>query len=256
MEIKRYDHDITDLNVYKHPGEAVRYGRKSDGGYVYINTGDTHDILLSGGIANDVSFEHDFISNGHVDLALLCDGEYYKNTNNADRYAFSNQIKNNPQFLHPGFKFINKNIGAHVTDNTINLHDIITSYNNIMVKMDIEGGEYDWINSLQSHHLSRISQICIEIHEPQISAERWSIFKKLNTHHMLVHVHANNWLGVNSYAMIQDKYVPRVIECTYINKNLIQSPILNNIPFPTHIEYSNFAHKQELVLNYPPFCHS
>ena len=49
------------LIVYKTEFHKGRVGRLMDGGYVINRLPGSYDILISGGIANDISFEKDFL---------------------------------------------------------------------------------------------------------------------------------------------------------------------------------------------------
>jgi hypothetical protein len=67
---------------------------------------------------------------------------------------------------------------------------------NIFLKMDIEGCEYDWIHSMTKNDMEKISQIVIEFHWP-FDFYRMNALKKINETHYVVHVHGNN--GPGSY---------------------------------------------------------
>jgi hypothetical protein len=52
---------------------------------------------------------------------------------------------------------------------------------NIFLKMDIEGTEVNWLNSLSSEQLSNFSQMVIEFHNP-FSEKEQRMFKLCETH--------------------------------------------------------------------------
>ena len=114
------------LTVYKSPFPKIRIGREYDGGYIIVDVPNKkYNILLAGGISDDISFEEDFIN---------------KHENNIKCYAFDGEITQLPK-ENSKIEFINKNIGSENNDKTTNIHDIIDTNENIFVKMDIEGGE-------------------------------------------------------------------------------------------------------------------
>ena len=80
---------------------------------------------------------------------------------------------------HPKIKFTKKNIGGTNTEKTTNLHSLIEPKNNIFLKMDIEGGEYDWLHSLSKKQLNEFQQIVIEFHKP-FSADRYKTLEKIS----------------------------------------------------------------------------
>ena len=52
-----------ELRVYKSEFPKERIGKKNDGGYVICNIPDIkYDVLISGGIENDTSFEDEFLN--------------------------------------------------------------------------------------------------------------------------------------------------------------------------------------------------
>jgi len=56
-----YRRIVTALTVDFYTKEAIRLGRDNDGGYVVLKKQKPYKYLLSFGIANDVSFEQDFV---------------------------------------------------------------------------------------------------------------------------------------------------------------------------------------------------
>ena len=52
---------MENLLLYNSPFSKKRIGKQNDGGYVISNLPDTYDLFLSGGIANDNTFENDFL---------------------------------------------------------------------------------------------------------------------------------------------------------------------------------------------------
>jgi acetyltransferase-like isoleucine patch superfamily enzyme len=121
--------------------------------------------------------------------------------------------------------------------------------------MDIEGGEYDWILSLNTSQLNKFKQIVIEFHG--INDDTWNnkynnkieCLKKLSTTHYLIHAHGNNCsFTING--------IPDVIELTYINKSLFNCiPNFNTTPLPIQNLDSNnhFLIKEDIDLNFYPF---
>ena len=52
---------MENLLLYSCPFSKKRIGKPNDGGYVIANLPDVYDLFLSGGIANDNTFETDFL---------------------------------------------------------------------------------------------------------------------------------------------------------------------------------------------------
>ena len=220
------------LTVYKCPYPKKRLGKDYDGGYIIADIPDIkYSLLIAGGIENDISFEEDFVKK-------------YK----ANCIAYDGTIQKLPKES-VDIVFIKKNIGAENSDKVTNLHEIIDANNNIFVKMDIEGGEIPWINSLNDTQLNKFDQIIMEFHRP-FSATEVSVFDKINKNHVLIHFHANNCCGSRMHRGVK---IPNVFECTYLHKKFFKdAPILNTERIPSSLDMKN-TDKPEIYIDYPPF---
>ena len=120
--------------------------------------------------------------------------------------------------------------------------------------MDIEGGEYPWLLSIDSNKLNKIKQIVIEFHG--ITNNSWGCnyndkvkcLEKLSNTHYIIHAHGNNYGPVVNN-------IPDVIELTYVNKNYFNStPELNTLPLPiVNLDYPNNSNITDINLNFIPF---
>lgn len=226
--------NLYNLIVYNVNYPKVRLGRNNDGGYVICDIPKIkYDLLLSGGIGKDISFEKDLL-------------KYYFYLEKC--IAFDGTIKKLPNY-HKYIEFIRKNIGKEDNEYESNLNNIIDLYDNIFLKMDIEGGEFPWINQISDKHLQKLKQIVIEIHYP--NEENSWIFEKLTKFHTLVHIHGNNYAGE---CMLYNHKIPEVLECTYILDELIEERYLNEKELPDlNLDMKNCLYKKELPLKYFPF---
>lgn len=223
------------LTVYTSPYNKIRLGKDNDGGYIICDIPNIeYSIFLSAGIGNDISFEEDFC----------------KKYNNLKCYAYDGTI-NNIKINDKNIQFIKKNISPNETDKTTNMYNYINNNENIFLKMDIEGAEVDWLNSLSDEQLNKFSQIVIEFHNPFTEKEQ-KMFNKLCENHYLVHFHPNNCCGVNEYKGIK---IPVVFECTYLHKkHFTDNPLLNKMKIPSSLDMKN-TNNEEIYINYPPFVH-
>jgi hypothetical protein len=227
------------LKVYSF-SQKKRYGANGDGGYVLGELDGEYDCYISAGVSDEESFSRDFIN------------KY--NMNKYNSYGFDGTIQNYPYHFTDKITFIKKNIDAFRDNKNANLSFLMEKYNNIFLKMDIEGGEYPWLLSINESQLNKFKQIVIEIHG--ITNNGWGCsyndkmkcLKKLSKTHYLIHAHGNN-LGpqVNNF--------PDVIELTYVNKNYFSSvPEFNttSLPIP-NLDFPNGAHLSDINLNFYPF---
>jgi hypothetical protein len=221
------------LTVYNSPFKKVRIGKEYDGGYVITEIPNMkYNLLLAGGVEQDISFEEDFIIK-YPDVSA---------------YAYDGTINNLPK-VNNNITFIKKNIGSENNNHVTNLHDIIDKNYRIFVKMDIEGGEIPWINSLSETQINKFDQIVIEFHHP-FSNNEIPVFDKINKNHYLIHFHPNNCCGTRRHNGV---IIPNVFECTYLHKKyFINTPELNRELIPTSIDMKNTS-KEDIYINYPPF---
>ena len=230
------------LEVYNFD-KKIRCGSNSDGGYVLAELDGEYDCYISAGISNEESFSRDFINKYNMN-EYNCFG--FDRTINSYPYKYTNKIS-----------FIKKNINSFNDDNNSNLSFLIDKYSNIFLKMDIEGGEYPWLLSLEESQLSKFKQIVIEFHG--ITNDGWrtnyndkvKCLEKLSKTHYIVHAHGNN------YAQVVNN-IPDVIELTYINKNYFNSvPELNTQTLPLeNLDFSNKPNNLDINLNFYPFVKS
>jgi hypothetical protein len=221
-----------ELTVYKSPFNKVRMGKDGDGGYIISDVpGINYSILLSGGIAGDISFEEDLI----------------KKYPNMKCYGFDGSIDKLPK-ENSSITFVKKYIGYHNDDEFSNLHEYINNYDNIFVKMDIEGSEFRWFKSLTIEHLNKFSQIVMEIHFPFTQND---FFKNLNKNHVLIHLHVNNSCKLKMYKGV---LIPKVFEVTYLHKKyFVSKPELNKMPLPSNLDMKCVPSRPDYEINHPPF---
>ena len=136
------------LQVY-HFDKKVRCGSHNDGGYVFAELNGEYDCYISAGISNEESFSRDFIN------------KY--NMNEYNCFGFDGTINNYPYQYTNKISFIKKNINSFNDNNNSNLSFLINKYNNIFLKIDIEGGEYPWLLQIDETQLEKFKQIVFTI---------------------------------------------------------------------------------------------
>ncbi|MCB0195868.1 MAG: glycosyltransferase [Anaerolineae bacterium] len=224
------------LVVYQSPVPKARLGRNTDGGYVICDHLGPYQILLSGGIGDDNSFEMDFIDRYSVDCC-----------------AFDHSV-DHVQQEHPRLNFIKKSIGPVNSENSSNLKEFISQFDDIFLKLDIEGGEFAWMSALSTAELLKFKQIVIEIHSlfRYDYSQRGNFLDKLTANHILVHFHANNCCGTTDVGGIT---VPEVFECTFIRKDCYPSPLIpNQDAIPSALDQPNIAASPDISLKGWPFA--
>lgn len=231
------------LEVHEWPYEKKRLGKNNDGGYVICDVLEiNYDVLISGGISNDISFEEDFLN--------YCD---------VPAYAFDHTIDNLPVrigeklSLHSEkINFVKKQIGILSNDHQTNLVDLVQNYKNVFMKMDIEGYEFLLFKALdRANMIENIAQLVIEIHPTNLTVLHEFLVSIYKTH-VLFHAHANN--AIDHRYNIKDILIPGLLELTFINKNKINWELQKNKTLlPMILDQPNISKKEEISLTYYPF---
>uniref|UniRef100_A0A6C0DQN7 Methyltransferase FkbM domain-containing protein n=1 Tax=viral metagenome TaxID=1070528 RepID=A0A6C0DQN7_9ZZZZ len=223
------------LKVYNFDNK-IRLGARFDGGYIYGGLdNEVYDCYISAGVFNEESFTRAFISDN--------------NMNEFNSYAFDGTIDRYPYEYTNKIAFIKKNIGGINDENTTNLFPLFERYNNIFIKMDIEGGEYPWLQSMNENKLKKIKQIVIEFHGLTDDGfgckyeDKIKCLEKLANTHYIIHAHGNNCGDVvNGF--------PDVLELTYVNKDYFaEEPPRNRVKLPIpNFDFPNDSTKDEIDL--------
>ena len=244
---KRYNvekYDLSSFTIYDSKFKKIRLGRKKDGGYVIDILPKGYDLFLSGGIGKDVSFEKNF-------------NYLYPNIIG---YLYDHTIEKLPQKIE-GMEFLKKKIGKRTWCK------LLQNHKNVFIKIDIEKGEYEWVNSLTKGELSSIKQLVMELHWPirkKFPDENYlpaaiKLTKKLAETHYLVHVHPNNSRNKRvRVSLVNGILLPHLLELTYIRKDCLDKfpkPNKKRLPLKK-LDFKNNLYEKDLDINFPPFVNS
>jgi len=184
----------------------VRMGRDNDGGYVMFDDFPAESIAYSFGISNDVSWDKDMASR------------------NIDVLMYDHTISELPEH-NSRFHFFKKGItGNKPQPHCKTMEDFICknghrNHKNLILKMDVEGWEWDFLTQVSSEVLSQFSQMVFEFHEMAHGQYDHLIppaLEKINQTHQLVHIHANNYGDVK---WMGNRLWPEIFEVTYLRKS-------------------------------------
>ena len=230
------------LKVYQFDSK-IRLGINSDGGYVIADLSGGYDCYVSAGVGREESFTREFLKKYSV--------------NEFDTFGIDSSIESYPIEYTNNICFLKKNISDKNDSSNTNLSGIINKYCDIFLKMDIEGGEYGWIQWISEKDLQKFKQITIEVHG--INNDSWGCsyeikkecLRKLTKTHILVHAHGNN-------ARYMTNYIPNVMELTYIRKNEVNGVLpLNTTKMPIeNIDFPNNMNRPDHLLNFKPFTNN
>jgi hypothetical protein len=220
----------------------VRLGRFYDGGYVMVDDFQGAVAAYSLGINDDVSWDLDIAA---LDIPVL---------------QYDPYIEAAPQ-QHPLFTW--RRLGLSGTTPSpegfqtlqaclqSNGHEKATE---LILKCDIEGGEWELFANTPADVLRQFSQIVLEVHSIDrledlgFSNLARRALRNLTTHHRVVHVHANNWGG---WGMAGGVPIPEAMELTLYRTDRGPSEPSDEI-FPTSLDMPNHPDLADLYLG--RFC--
>lgn len=216
-----------------------RLGRRGDGGYIMLDDFDNHKIAYSFGISDDVSWDKDAIANGVSDIYMYDHtidglpeddkGFHWQKTGITGIYAESMpELRTLKQLLEDN-KHIEKT--------------------GMLLKMDVEGAEWDVLGNSDSNILNKFSQIVLELHDMNKKENHEIIvkaLKNLNKTHALINMHGNNWQG---YEIGDGFSMPDALEVTYLNKMEYGHLLQPCVAFlPTDVDEKNTDKYSEIIL--------
>ncbi len=186
--------------------QFTRMGSKNDGGYVFCNLVQQYSKLISFGVGDNVDFESDL--SDIVDSIDLYDPTVEKLPRKIENAIFHKTglgpVDSN------GFITLQSATKASLPDDTL------------LLKIDIEGGEWDSLEATDSDLLRSFRQIFLELHDlhkvydPHVLSKYISVLEKLRKNHDLVNIHANNW---SAYSVIHGVPLPDTIEITLVRNS-------------------------------------
>jgi len=214
----------------------IRLGRINDGGYVMIDDFKGINCAFSFGISGDDSWDVGMAEKG------------------ISVYQFDYSIDESPS-SHPLLYFSKKRISSEPANGNATIPDLVDKYSNgdhadIILKMDIEGAEWNVLDACPVEYLKHFKQIVCEFHslsqlENSIFLSIFRrVFEKLNTAFSIVHIHANNWGPIFNISNI---VIPDVLEITFVNNDYYTVSPSDEI-FPTKLDMPNRADQPDIFL--------
>jgi len=241
---------LYNLRPVKEPNKK-RLGRKWDGGYILSQKIlDSSDILLSLGINDEWSFEASCMKAKPFERLIMVDD--WGSSKQLVTQFFDSLLEMFYKFYQKDvfklFKFNSKKIlryvllkaRFHVTyiktrighgpgemaiDELIKQQNIKPGLGNILLKMDIEGSEYEIIEDMVKGY-KNFSGLAIEFHGILGAPDRFrQAILDLKNKFEIIHIHFNNYTDRNAY-------VSDVVEVSFINKSLVNHPVPEDLPYP------------------------
>ena len=160
-------------------------------------------------------------------------------------YMYDHTINKLPE-ENPAFHWFKKGI-ADFDKPDENLYSLATLIKNnghenntgMTLKMDVEGAEYDFFETVTPEILKQFDQIVFELHEinnPTFYARIQSSLKKINKTHQLIHLHLNN---CGSFINVNGKKFPNAIENTYVLREKYNFDYDYDVKLPIELDKPN-----------------
>ena len=215
-----------------------RIGGAHDGGYLIPDDLAGISACFSPGVDVNASFEHDLRRRHGIDSHLA---DY--------------SVEGPPMGFEP-LSFTRKYLGAFdspmfvTLDTWVRTHDRPQADGDLLLQMDIEGGEYTTILAASEQLLSRFRVICVEIHDvegwgqPNFFSIVEAFFEKLLRNFHVVHNHPNNCCGLVDLGGVT---APRVFELTLLRKDRAAS-VGWVTDFPHRLDAANLRGRPDLHL--------
>ena len=239
-------------------GKLIRIGSKNDGGYV-IPADTNSNLLISFGLGDDWKFENEMLKKKIIK-------NFYIYDHTVDILTLLSKTLQRVKTLHRikpiiyrvkvlvlyfiDYILLHKNhiqkevTGNKSNQNQTNLHEIVNDKvekSRFIVKVDIEGAEYELIDSIMVYS-KQIDLLIIEFHEIHHNYDRFEkILQTLFERFLIIHSHANN------FAPISQGGFPDVCEITFAPKEkyktsgwVVELPVdkLDSPSSPTKFDYA------------------
>jgi len=232
------------LTPYDIDKPKIRLGPPADGGYIFVDDISPGQAIVSYGISTEYSFDAEMAERGH------------------DVYMFDHTIagingtSNRMYFFREGVAGrTNPAASLYTIEDHLERHRI--AGDRLILKMDVEGAEFEALNAVPDSILVRFEQIVLEVHglhqmEDFTYRETFcAVFRKLNRLFTLFHVHANNFDGPNGLHIVSGLPVSSLLELSYVRTSTVKS-FPSRTLYPTSLDYPN-VHKKDKLLWFFPF---
>lgn len=237
------------LKIYDPILQKVRIGNHCDGGYVIaLQSICRSSALFSYGVGSDISFEKAYVNAtgkmvycyDHTINDIHIEERYIKNIIYAKEGLSAEKLENTDNFL------------SHYKN--LNIND------RVLLKVDVEGSEFDYILNTNIEELSKITTgLIFEFHylqDPLRNQKFFDCMKKLNEYFYLCHLHGNNYANSFVHQEKQESYikeysVPEVVELSFVNKDLVEYQMHDIKSYPSEfLDRRNNLSREDLDLSF------
>ena len=199
-----YNNDDSCLYKYFCPKKVVGknlklYGLMRDGGYILTEDLKNVKIAYSFGVDGEYSFDMHLADN---DIDVYMYDPFIKGLD-FSQYNLNNSqdFKNNADYYQKKLHFFKIGItGSKKQNNMKTLQEILndnghSNEKDMILKMDVEGSEWDSLNELSEDFLKKFKYITLELHlgnKPSELEIKINVLKKLSKFHQVIFIRFNN----------------------------------------------------------------
>ncbi|MBI1980485.1 MAG: FkbM family methyltransferase [Methylocystis sp.] len=232
-----------------------RCGASNDGGYILANATLPSQPVLSFGVGANCDLEYEFAERGH-------------------KVVMFDPTVEGPPKQHENFTFHKIGLGrkddpeaGYVSLATALDMAGLRGRDDIILKMDIEGAEYDAFDGADHGILAHFQQIALEMHwlnklvDPAFRRQFVDVLNKVNALFALFHVHANNCAPLlvigeaeflNQHHIVGGAIVADALELSYIRSSKVAARSSRTV-YPTVLDRPNYCLAPDHLLTFFPF---
>ena len=213
--------------------QILHLGNKHDGGYVVSRSVlNQTEELVSYGLGHDISFENEFNTQCRNPIKISVYDHTVRKPNwfvlftlriyklarpkTTRSFYYKKWLKDYKTFFKTNQHIRKKVISKGNNNGEISAIETIptNSLNKIFLKIDIEGDEYDVLDSLNME-IAEFTGLAIEFHCVSLNFSKFKdLIIKLRKSHNLVYVHANNFSNISELG------IPEALEISFVRKDL------------------------------------
>ena len=221
------------------PMDLIRIGGDNDGGYLLPKDFDGIVACFSPGVAERAEFEESMAKIGIPSFMI--------------DFSVDQEPITNPLFDFEKLFLTTRDTPGQTIRLDTWLKNKAPEHGDLILQMDIEGGEWPVLSDVSPETLARFRIIVLEMHglDSALTSQAslglsQAIFEKLNDQFNIVHLHANNCCGSLSFRGLR---IPRVLEMTLLRKDRYQvGKDLKGPNVPNSLDSPNVYFKKELRL--------
>lgn len=215
-------HELTNIRKLTDAGE-IRVGQDGDGGYVMADFLSREKIAYSIGIGSDVSWDRQMADAGY------------------EVYMYDHTIRKCPE-ENSRFHWRKIGIGGVAEPPKIMTFEDMLKANRhldmqgMVLKMDVEGAEWDVLDLLSEDILRKFDQIVMELHgllDVRNAKKILRGLEKLSRSHEVIHIHGNN---LSRRQFTGNLITPNCIEITYVLRGQYQTERCDGF-LPTALDF-------------------